>query len=356
MKIFSGVMLATALSGVFLAGCNSAPSKGGEGATSTTSGSTGSTDKKLTIGIVFDKGGIDDKSFNASAWKGMEKAKSELGVEVKSLESREEKDYESNLTAMVDQGCDLIIGVGINMQSAMEKVAKDNADSKFALVDAYADLPNLRGLKFKEEEGSFLAGYLAGLMSTSKKIGFVGGQQIPLIVKFYSGYVAGAKMANPAIEALPPKYTGDWNNVDVAKEAAKALFGAGADIVYHAAGKAGLGVITAAKEGNKMAIGVDSDQDELAPGFVLTSMVKSVDAAVFSSIKDLIDGKFTPGEVIYDLKAGGVGLSEMKFTKDKIGAANIEKVNQVKEQILSGEIKVPTDEASLASFLAGLKK
>lgn len=330
-----------------LAGCNS-PSNGSAASTaSTTGGSQPDTQKKLLVGIVFDKGGIDDKSFNASAFRGLERAKNELGVEIQTLESREEKDYAGNLEAMVDKKCDLVIGVGINMQSAMDQVAGENSDVKFALVDAAVDKPNVRALKFKEEEGSYLAGYAAGLVSKTKKIGFVGGMKIPLIEKFLAGYAAGAKAANPEVVVLPAKYTGDWNNVDVGKEAAKALFMGGADIVYHAAGKAGLGVINAAKEANKLAIGVDSDQDMIAEGFVLTSMIKRVDEAVYQSIKDLKDGKFAAGETIYDLKAGGVGLSEMKFTKDLIGAENLAKIDEVKGKIISGEIKVPTTMAEL---------
>jgi basic membrane protein A len=242
------------------------------------------------------------------------------------------------------------------MQSALDKVAGANPDAKFAIVDASVTKPNVRGLKFKEEEGSFLAGYLAGLVSTSKKLGFVGGQKIPLIEKFYAGYAAGAKMANAAVEILPAKYTGDWTNVDIGKEAAKALFSGGADIVYHAAGKAGLGVINAARESGMLAIGVDSDQDMLAEGFVLTSMVKRVDEAVFQTIKDLKDGKFSAGETVYDLKSGGVGLTEMKFTKDRIGVENLAKVKEIETKIVSGEIKPPTDLASLEAFLSGLPK
>lgn len=310
----------------------------------------------LVIGMVYDKGGRGDKSFNDSAAAGIEKAKSELGVKVLELESREEKDYESNLDNMVEENCDLIIGVGISMQKAIEKASKAHPESKFAIVDAPVDSPNVRSLVFNEEEGSFLAGYVAGMMTKTNKIGFVGGMQIPLIVKFYSGYAAGAKMANSNVQLLPEKYTGDWNNVDVGKAMAQSLFASGADIVYHAAGKAGLGVIKAAEEAKKYAIGVDSDQDGEAPGFVLTSMMKRVDVAIFNTIKELSDGKFASGTVVYDLKVDGVGLSPMNHTKTLIGDANLAKVDEVKAKIVSGELKVPTTKETLEAFIAGLKK
>jgi len=308
------------------------------------------------VGIVFDSGGIDDKSFNASAWAGMQRAEKELGISVKKIESRSENDYDDNLTAMLDQSCDLIVGIGINMQQAMDKVAKENPDTKFAIVDAPVEQPNVRSLVFKEEEGSFLVGYIAGAFSKTKKVGFIGGQQIPLIVKFYSGYAAGAKAANPDVEVLPEKYTGDWNNVDVAKTAATQLFADGADVIYAAAGKAGLGVITAAKEKKLYAIGVDSDQDYIAEGTVLTSMVKKVDEGIFQTIKDLKEGAWSTGIKVYDLKAGGVGTSEFKFTKALIGDATIAKVDEYKGKITSGEIKVPSTKDELSAYLAGLKK
>ncbi len=311
--------------------------------------------KALKVGIVFDSGGRGDKSFNDSAWAGVERAKTDLGIEESSVESKSEKDYEPNLEALAEQGCDLVVGVGINMKAAMEKIAPKYAAIKFAIVDAPVAADNVRSLLFKEEEGSFLAGYLAGLMSKTHKLGFVGGMELPLIKKFQAGYEAGAKTANPIVEVLPAKYTGSWDNVDYAKVAAAGLINAGADIVYHAAGRAGLGVISAAKEKGVWAIGVDSDQDGIAEGSVLTSMIKRVDQAVYQTIKDLKDGAFTPGDKIYDLKAGGVGLSEMRFTKDKIGAENLAKVKEISDKISSGEIMVPKTPDELATYLATLK-
>lgn len=311
--------------------------------------------KALKVGIVFDSGGRGDKSFNDSAWAGVERAKTDFGIIESSVESKSEKDYEPNLEALAEQGCDLIVGVGINMKTAMEAIAPKYKDIKFAIVDAPVAGDNVRSLLFKEEEGSFLAGYLAGLMSKTHKLGFVGGMELPLIKKFQAGYEAGARTANPATVVLPSKYTGSWDNVDYAKVAATGLISSGADIVYHAAGRAGLGVISAAKEKGVYAIGVDSDQDDIAEGSVLTSMIKRVDEAVYQTIKDLKEGNFSAGDRMYDLKAGGVGLSEMRFTKDKIGAENLAKVKEISDKIVSGEIVVPKTPEELAAYLAKAK-
>lgn len=322
-------------------------------ATETTStGTSASGDAKpKVVAIVFDEGGRGDKSFNDSAWRGLEKAKSELGVEVLSVESKSAKDYETNLKAMADKGADLVISVGINQETALAAVAPEYPDTKFAIVDGHVKGDNVRQLLFKEEEGSFLVGYLAGLMTKTNKIGFVGGQELDLIKKFQYGFMAGAKMANPNIEVLPAKYTGDWNDIDKAKTAANILFDGGADIVYHAAGRAGLGVIRAAADKKLWAIGVDSDQDGEAEGHVLTSMIKRVDSAVFQTVKDVIDGQYAAGEKYYDLASDGVGVSELRFTKDIIGAENLAKLDEIKKKIVSGDVQVPATEAEYNSLL-----
>ncbi len=297
---------------------------------------------KLKVAIVYDKGGLGDKSFNDSAARGIEKAKAELGVEAVQIESKEVKDYESNLREMADLGNDLVIAVGINMQKALETVAKEFPNTKFAIVDAPVDLPNVRSLLFKEEEGSFLVGYLAGLMTKTNKIGFIGGMNIPLIKKFEYGYLAGAKLANPAVELVTPLYTGDWDNIDTAKSSAGVIYSKGADIIYHAAGRAGLGVIRAAKDQGKFAIGVDSDQDSVEPGSVLTSMIKRVDVSVFQTISDLKNGNFTAGSTVYDLKSDGVGYSDLTHTRDLIGADKIARLEEVKRHIIDGHVMVPS--------------
>lgn len=331
--------------GLLLAGCGA----------SEPAGSKAEPGKKpLTLGIVFDTGGLGDKSFNDSAWRGAQKAEKELGVKVLKVESTKASDYETNLAQLADQGADLVVGVGISMRPALEKVAPAHPETKFVSIDgAPLEMPNVRTIQFREEEGSYLVGYLAGLMSKTGKVGFVGGQEIPLIKKFEYGYYAGAKAANPQIVLLPSKYTGNWDNQDTAKVAANVLFGSGADIVYHAAGRAGLGVIAAAKDAKKWAIGVDSDQDGEAPGTVLTSMVKNVDEGIFRTMKDLQEGKFTAGGVVYGLADGGVGTSAFAHTKDVIGPEKLAKLEEVRKAIVDGTVKVPSDEASFRAAVGG---
>jgi basic membrane protein A len=331
-----------------LAGCGPAASP--DGKAQGTTGSAAPTDKKMKVGIVFDTGGRGDKSFNDSAWRGLQKAEQELGIEVLAVDSKSVKDYETNLSGAAEQGADLVIAVGINMQSAIQKVAKDMPETKFAIIDADVTLDNVRSLLFTEHEGSFLVGYVAGLTTKTNKVGFIGGQELPLIKKFEVGFAAGAKAANPKVEFLAPKYTGSWDDIDKARGAAKILYGVGADIIFHAAGRAGQGLIMEAEAQKKLAIGVDSDQDGIAPGTVLTSMIKRVDEAVYQTVKDLKDGNFSSGQKVYDLKANGVGTSEFTHTKDLIGAANLEKLEEVKKKIVSGEIAVPTTLEELAGF------
>jgi basic membrane protein A len=329
-----------------LIGCNS----------SGPSGSTSGGPKKLVVGVVFDSGGINDKSFNDSANAGLTRAVRELGVESKTISSKSEQDYASNIDQMASGGCNVVFAVGLSQEESLKEVAPRYLNVTFAIVDGTVDGPNVRSLHFNEEQGSFLAGYLAALTTKSHKIGFVGGEEIPLIKKFYVGYVAGAKTADPSIEVLPAKYVGNWDDTTSAKAIGQQLFGAGADIVYHAAGRSGLGVIAAANEANKYAIGVDSDQDDQAPGNVLTSMVKHVDNAVYQTIKDVKDGKFTAGTKVYDLASGGVGLSDMKFTKDKIGPANLAKVKAASDAIIAKKIIVPTTQETLDTYLKAIPK
>lgn len=300
--------------------------------------------------MVFDSGGRGDKSFNDSAFAGIQKAETDLGIEKKTIDSQRATDYQTNLTALADDGCTLIFAVGFTQGDAVKAVASKYPDIKFAIVDGVADLPNVRCLHFTEEQGSFLAGYAAALASKTHKVGFVGGETGALIKRFEVGYTAGAKTADPKVEVLPARYTGSWDNVSLGKAAAKVLFDSGADVVYHAAGRCGLGVIDAAKDAKQLAIGVDGNQDDVAPGFVLTSMVKRVDNAVYETIKDTQDGKFTAGTKNYDLKGGGVSLTDFKNTKDRIGDAGLKKIDDISKRIISGEIKVPSTDDELAKF------
>lgn len=345
-------LAAASLMLVFAAGCGSGSSSA---AGSSGSASASSSHSDVLVGVVFDSGGIGDKSFNDSANAGLQKAVKDLGIKEKHVVSASEKDYQANITAMADAGCNLIFAVGLNEEDALATVAPKYPKIDFAIIDGKVDAPNVRSLNFDEEQGSFLAGYLAAKVTKTKKLGFVGGQEIPLIKKFLAGYEAGAWYADPTVQVLPAKYTGDWDNVDIAHAMALQLFGSGADIVYQAAGRAGQGVISAAKEQNKYAIGVDSDQDYLAPGNVLTSMVKHVDVSVYQTISDFINKKFTPGTKIYDLATDGVGLTDMKYTKDKVPAGVLTALDQVKKDIISGKIKVPSTLDDVKTFEASVK-
>lgn len=354
MKTWIGM---TAIAALLLAGCgtNTASDTGGttgKGAEQGTTGASEPTGKKLKIGMVFDTGGLGDKSFNDSAYAGLTKAQTDLGVEVLHVQSASASEYGNNVEQLAGQGCDLVIAVGLGMNEAVDGVAPKFPDVKFAIVDGTTKSPNARGLLFKEEQGSFLAGYLAAKMSKTKKIGFVGGMEIPLIKKFQYGYTAGAYFADKTVEVLPAKYTMNWDSQDKGKASAVSLYGGGADIVYHAAGRAGLGVFKAAQEAGKWAIGVDSDQDEVAKGTVLTSMIKRVDEAVFQTIKDVQESKFTAGDKIYDIAANGVGLSEMKFTKDKVGADILAKLDEVRAKLVDGSLVAPATDEEYKAFLA----
>ncbi|MEI7986193.1 MAG: BMP family ABC transporter substrate-binding protein [Armatimonadota bacterium] len=344
MKALTLGMVAASLA-VLLTGCTGgasntdSTSSATSSATNTDSNSAG---KKLKVAMVFDSGGKGDKSFNDSAFAGLERAQKELGVEVRTVDSKSEKDYETNIETLSGEGFDVVIAVGITQMNALNAVAPKHPNTKYAIIDAPVNLPNVRALLFSEEQGSYLAGYVAGATTKTGKIGFVGGKKIDLILKFEAGYKAGALAANPKVIVMPGKYTESWDDTQAGKENAKVLFNDGADIVYHAAGRCGVGVIEAAKEAKKFAIGVDSDQDDVAPGSVLTSMVKHCDEAVFQTIKDIQDGTFKAEMKVYDLKSKGVGLSEMKNTKDIVGAATIAKIAEITQQIIDGKIVVPT--------------
>ena len=314
----------------------------------------------IKVGVVFDSGGRGDKSFNDSAWAGVQRAEKEMGftdADVKTVESKTAKDYSGNLSTLAESGCNVVFAVGIGQDVALKDVAPKYPDVKFGLIDGVVDAPNVRSILFTEEQGSFLAGYAAALASKTGKVGFVGGKKIPLIEKFQAGFEAGAKTANPSIEVLPAKYTDSWDDTAIGKAMATSLFSGGADVVYHAAGRCGLGVIAAARDADgKLAIGVDSDQDDEAKGKVLTSMVKHVDEAVYDTIKDVKDGKFTPGTKIYDLKSNGVGLTDFRNTKDRLGPDGMKKLDEAAAKIKDGTYKVPTTLADVPAFLASTKK
>lgn len=326
--------------------------------TSTTAASSASTTAPappVKVGLVYDLGGRGDKSFNDSAAAGLDKAKSTLsGVTVQDLSPNADgSNREQLFRQLADLGYNPIIGVGFLQADAVKKVATDKPNVKFAVIDdASVTLPNVTGLTFTEEQGSYLVGAAAALKSKAAHIGFVGGVDNALIHKFDAGYSAGAKAVNPAIRidkkylTQPPDFSG-FKDPAKGKEAAKAMYSAGADVVYQAAGLSGTGVFAAAKEAttatNKVwAIGVDSDQylqvDPSLQPLILTSMVKHVDVAVFNFIKDFQDNAVTSGQKVFDLKNDGVGYATSGGFVDDI----MPKLEAYKAQIISGQITVPT--------------
>jgi basic membrane protein A len=300
----------------------------------------------VKVGLVFDVGGRGDKSFNDSAYNGLQRAIKELGADAQYFEPGEGSDRESSLRRLASQDFDLIIGVGFIFTDDIAKMAKEYPNKKFAGVD-YVVIdpppPNVAALKFREEEGSFLVGALAALLTKTNKIGFVGGMDIPLIHKFEEGYKQGAKTANPQIQVVS-NYAGvtgaAFKDPAKGKELALSQYGNGVDIIFHASGSTGLGVFEAARNLNKLAIGVDSDQFNEAPGFILTSMVKKVDVAVFEIIRDIIQNKYTGGVKEFGLKQDGVGYVYDDNNKMLIPEDVHKKVEELRKKIISGEIKV----------------
>jgi basic membrane protein A len=291
------------------------------------------------IGLIFAEGGLGDQSFNDAAYRGLMQAKDELGVEVIYVEPADIAEMEEHQRAYADLDLDLVIVIGFIHQSALVEVSADYPHINFAIVDDVVDNPNVTSLVFEEHEGSFLVGVLAGLMSETNKVGFVGGMEVPLIRKFESGFAQGAKYANPNVEVLV-SYAGSFGDPGRGRELAVSQNERGADIVYHAAGGTGSGVIDAAVANGFYAIGVDSDQDYMAPGTVLTSMVKRVDKAVFEVIKSVVDGTLEGGVRSFGIQDGGVGTSEFTYTKDLIPQSVLDAIEDARAKIISGEIVV----------------
>lgn len=298
--------------------------------------------KPLKVGIVLSTGGLGDKSFNDSAYRGLEKAEKDLGIKFKYVEPASPAEDEEFLREYAEAGFDLIIATGFQMTQSAKVVAADYPETNFVMIDDIIDLPNVRSIKFKEEEGSFLVGVVAGMMTKNNAVGFVGGMENPLIKKFEIGYEQGAKYVNPDIKFYSVYTTGPnpFNDPVRGKENAISEINQGADVLYHAAGGTGMGVIAAAKEKGVYAIGVDSNQDGVAPGTVLTSMLKNIDVAVYETVKSAVNGKFEPGVAVYGIKENGVGTTDFEFTKDIIGQDKINKIQEIKEKVVSGEIVV----------------
>jgi basic membrane protein A and related proteins len=309
----------------------------------------------VDVGIVFDLGGRGDKSFNDGAYLGAERAEKELGARVRFIEPGEGSDRESGLRLLAAEKMDLVIGIGFIFTDDLTQLAKEYPNTDFAGVDfsvatdaaghVIQPPPNLAALRFREEQGSYLVGALAALVGHSKKVGFVGGMDSPLIQKFEVGYKAGVKAVCPTCQVLS-QYAGvtpeAFRNPGKGKEIALSQYQQGANVIFHASGSTGLGVFEAARQTGKLAIGVDADQYKEAPGFVLTSMVKGVDNAVYDAIRRVKEGRFKGGIYEYGLAEGGVGYvydaNNAKLIPDSVRA----RLEQLKQRIIDGRIVVPS--------------
>jgi len=305
---------------------------------------------KIRVGIVFDIGGKDDRSFNAAAWQGVQRAAKDLPIVLRDIEPGTPNAIEPAMRAFAERNFDLIIGVGFAQAPIMEQVAKDYPHIQFAIIDGESKLPNVASLVFKEHEGSYLVGILAAKTSKTGTIGFLGGMDIGLIHRFAKGYEEGARSVNPSIRVID-NYVGvtdsAWNNPGKGKELSLAQIDKGADVIFTAAGNSGLGAFDAVEQQGKQngrathfVIGVDSNQNMVKPGFVLTSMVKRVDNAVYDIVKDVVNHRFSPGIHVFGLDKDGVGYAMDDFNKDLVSQDAIDAAEAAKKKIISGEIKV----------------
>lgn len=296
------------------------------------------------VGLVLDKGGKDDKSFNSSAYLGASQAAKELGIELKYVEATDNNSLEVLHRNFAQKKYDLIIGIGFAQTDAIKKVAALFPQTHFAIVDGEVKANNVRSLLFEEHEGSFLVGAAAAIKSKTGVVGFIGGMDIPLIRRFQKGYEAGVKYVNPKAKVIT-NYVGvtgeAWNNPAKAKEMALSQVAQKADVIFHAAGASGAGLFDAASEKKIFAIGVDSNQNWIKPGVVLTSMLKRVDHAVFETIKEAQQQKFTSGVIRFGLKDNGVDWAYDQYNEKLWSATDKAKVEEIKKQIIAHKITVP---------------
>lgn len=297
----------------------------------------------ISPAVVFDMGGKFDKSFNQGVNDGVTRFKEETGIEFREFEVTNETQREQAIRRMAQRGANPILGVGFAQAGPMETVAKEFPDIKFTLIDGVVDLPNVQSVVFKEHEGSFLVGMMAALASESGSVGFVGGMDIPLIRKFACGYEQGAKHANASV-AVIQNMTGTtpsaWNDPGRGSELAKGQFDRGVDVIYAAAGGTGVGVYQAAKDGGKLAIGVDSNQNYLHPGTMLTSMLKRVDVAAYNAFKEAMDDTWEPGIKVLGLAEEGVGWALDEHNESMVSAEMKATVDGAAAAIIAGEIEV----------------
>lgn len=295
------------------------------------------------VGMVLDKGGKDDKSFNTAAFRGATEAAKKFGLDLREVECPDDAAFEPALRTFAERGYPLVIAVGFAQVDAVKKVAPQFPKTHFALVDGIVEGPNVSSLMFAEHEGSYLIGYYAASLSKTGKIGFIGGMDIALIRRFQLAYEAGAKAANPKVQ-VDVNFVGvnssAWANPTRAKELALSQYGRGVDVIFAGAGASGLGVFDAAEEKGTYVIGCDSNQNALKPGRVASSMLKRVDTAVFNIIKEQTENQFKPGTRYFGLKDDGVEVA-IDEHNDKIIAPFKSKLEDIRKKIIAGDIKVP---------------
>jgi basic membrane protein A len=296
----------------------------------------------IVPGLLYDIGGKFDKSFSEAAYEGAERFKKETGHAYVDFEVSNESQREQALRRFAEDGRNPIAMAGFAWGAALTAVADDYPDTTFVIIDIVVDKPNVHSILYREHEGSYLVGLMGAMASQSKKLGFVGGMDIPLIRKFACGYVGGAK-AGGASEVLQ-SYTGDtpvaWNDPTRGGEIAASQISQGADVVYQAAGGTGVGVLRAAADAGKLGIGCNSNQNYLHPGHVLTSMLKRVDVAVFNAFKDASEGKFPKGVTVLGVKEGGIGFAMDDFNKPLVSPETLEVVKKAEADIVSGALQV----------------
>jgi basic membrane protein A len=302
------------------------------------------------IGLVTDVAGFGDRSFNDAAYAGLAACKRETGAEITTAVPDTVADYGPKITLFATENFDAIIAAGYAMAPNIAVTARRFENTHFAIIDAVVNLPNVDSVTFKEEEGSFLAGALAAFVSKTKVVAFVGGADSPLLEKYESGFVAGARQADPRVRVLV-RYSGSFTDASAARATAAAAYAQGADIAYVVAGAAVRGAIAeAVSRPHVYVIGADSNEDRLAPGKVLTSVVKRVDMAAFRVCREANAQKPLSGHTILGVADDGIGLTDFAFTRSVVGAATLARVERVRAAIASGAIAVPASRAALARY------
>lgn len=344
-----GALVAAACTGATPGGAS--PSAGGSSA-----GASSAADA-VTVGLTTSIAGLGDQGFNDLAAAGVTRAEQELGIDGQVVEAEAETDYVPSLQGFAEDETGLVYAVGFLMQDALLEVATSNPDTNFAIIDAVVDLPNIASITFKEEQGSFLVGVVAGAMTVeaatseipkmegTRKVGFIGGGDVPLIHKFEEGFVQGVHAVDPDIEVLIA-YAGSFTDPAKGKELAISQYNNGADIIYQAAGPTGTGVIEGAQELDRFVIGVDADQNPVAPEHVLTSMLKKVDVAVFETIESVVDGTFAGGQQVFGVENGGIGIASFHGMDAIVPQSVKDRVAEFEQQLADGSLTIELSPAA----------